>query len=197
MAIGIWWLVALNRKIVKAQFIGTGSQGIANANLPTAGVRPLSITIIAWWMIIEFGLPLPIYLFSPYPIMLFGVAIHGWTAKLTYSLVCLVGVLIGIGLLRLNPQSILLAVAYHCFWILNFAITFLLPGSFARFERVMRESVPPDDLWILSSMEYSKYTLWVGVAFSLLTSFLCLWFLITRRRAFLEAAAAKAASPAT
>ena len=44
-AIGVWWLVYFTRKGVIAQFAGEGS-------LSTLSARPLSISIIAWWLLI-------------------------------------------------------------------------------------------------------------------------------------------------
>ena len=139
-AIGIWWLIYLTRPGVKAQF----EAGL----IPTSGLisespslRPLSVTIIAWFLVISAAF-LPINAILHAPALILGHVLTGWAAVLVFSLFAAISVIAGVGLLRLRRYGLSLAVAYFVFGIVNAVTSFLLPGSEARVARMM-DAMPP------------------------------------------------------
>jgi hypothetical protein len=128
-AIGIWWMVYLTRPKVKAQF-ETG----ALPRQPSR--RPLSISIIAWILIVATCF-LPISLLLHMPAIVFGTVLTGWAANLYMILVGGVALATGVGLLRLKPYGRLLAIAYLVFGMLNGLTSYLLPGATERFQKML------------------------------------------------------------
>jgi len=187
MAVGIWWLVLLNRKAVKEQFLGEGVT-------PPVGGRPVSIAVIAWLMTISGVLTIPFYLATHYPAMLFGMVIHGWPGKAFYVFFSLASVAIGIGLLRLKPLSHTLAVWFYVFGLVNLAANLLVPGAHARFEAVLQEALRPEQAWMATS---ARSFLWFGFVCGAVAIALPLWFLVTRKQAYLAAANQPLRSPQT
>jgi len=184
VALGIWWLIYFNRLEIKAQFMG---EGVTIAPSP----RPLSITIIAWLFVVG-GLAAPFYLVVSYPAMIFGFVIRGWTANFMYLLLTLAGLAAGIGLLRMRPAAHTLAVAYYVFSLLNLAASILLPGSFARMQALTQEMLPPGSP---SGFEFTEQFFWFAMLLGLLGIAVPLWFLVTRRQAFLDACKASPPAP--
>ena len=183
VALGIWWLVYFNRRDVKAQFMG-------EAGAAASSRRPLSITIIAWLMVIG-GLFAPFYLFVNYPAMIFGFVVRGWEARTLYLLLTLLNLLAGIGLLRMRAAAHSLTVGYCGFGLLNIATSILLPGSFARMQAFMREVYPLNSPQPLA---FTEQIFWFCMLFGIVVNGVLLWLLITRRQAFLNAC--KAPPPA-
>ena len=141
-AIGTWWMVFLTRPAVKLQFQGGG------VPVPPPR-RPLSITIIAWLLIVS-ACFVPINLAMHFPGVLFGVVITGWAANLYLLLFGAAAVAGGIGLLRLEPVGRFVSIGYFVFGILNGLVTWLLPGSaertakmFAAMPAYLRTQPPP------------------------------------------------------
>ena len=184
VALNVWWLFYFNRRDVKAQFMGE-----AAAAAPSR--RPLSITIIAWLLIVGGIAAAPVYLLASSPLFVFGFVIRGWLAGAIYSLLVLAGLLAGVGLLRMKAAAHSLAVAYYGFTLLNLATNILIPGSFARMLAVMKETVPPTPG---TQFFLSEQFFWFIMFCGLLSAGIPLWFLITRRQAFLDAC--KAPPPA-
>src|SRR5712692_6930859 len=171
MAVGIWWLVLLNRKAVKEQFLG---EGVTQA----VGGLPVSITIIGWYMTVGGAISVLGFLLSSRPALLFGVLIHGWPAKafyLFYSLACLA---LGVGLLHLKPLSHALAIYFYLFSLLNIAVNSLLPGARGRIEALIQETLRGDPAWLAGVM---RYVIWGANLFGTLAVLIQLWFLITRK----------------
>jgi len=185
LALGIWWLVYFSRRHVKAQFLG-------EETVPTPSRRPLSITIIAWLFIVG-GAFTPFHFFLSYPAVFFGFALRGRPAQLTYLLFGAICLLAGIGLLRMKPAAHSLAVVYYVFGLLNLTSSFLLPGSFARMQALLREMYPPGSA---PEMELGEQFLRGAMLFAVLALAVPLWFLVTRRQAYLNACkASSSASP--
>ena len=93
-ALGGFWLYFFNKRSVKAQFLGELSAGTMRADLNGAKrSRPLSITVIAWFLLIGSGmipLLLPLWrAFSPgqlMPLCMLGIFFFGWNAFLVLSI---------------------------------------------------------------------------------------------------------------
>ena len=77
-ALATCWLIYFSRRTVKAQFVGE-----AAAALPRRG--PLSITIIAWMLVVSSFFVLPGSL-SRYPALLLGLVVGGWFGRVVYLL---------------------------------------------------------------------------------------------------------------
>ena len=109
-------------------------QVMSRAEQPTSSApRPLSITAVGLYML--FGACLmPINIWTHAPAFLLGADFRDWPAVLFFLAIGTLDTGIGIGLLRFAPWSRMAAIYFFLFRILNTAITFLLPGSRARFE---------------------------------------------------------------
>jgi hypothetical protein len=182
MAVGIWWLVFLNRKAVKEQFLG---EGVTQA----VGGRPVSITVIAWLMTVSGAISLPYSVVTSSPAWFLGMIIHGWLGKVVLLLFSLAILVIGILLLRLKPYGRTFAVWSQVFGVFNGAVSFLLPGASARFNVLTQEIARKHQV---SFPVLPSSVLWVGFAIGTLAAGLQLYFLITRKEAYLRAAAARA-----
>jgi hypothetical protein len=153
LGIGIWWLVFFNRARVKAQFVPRAPMfpGVlppmpyvtppppplaATRTGPMPPDRPLSVTIIAWYLLLTCML-IPLNLLLRAPATLFVAILTGWSATLYYAMFAAVQVYVGIGLLRLQPAARLVGVAYFIFAFLNSVVFFLAPGAHARLVRLM------------------------------------------------------------
>lgn len=214
LSIGVWWLVFFNRAKVKLQFgsLPANAAGSAPevaysasplAPLPAAASRgpqrPLSLTIIAWLLLIG-CLYLPANLFLRPPVLLFTKILTGWAASAYLLLVAAVSLYIGIGLLQLKPVARSVGVYFYSFFLAN-SMTFLLPGGSARKMEMLHkfyESYP----WMkLPTGEQFDFPfditpfLWIGFIVGVATLAVQLFFLITRKEAF-ERAAARAANAA-
>jgi hypothetical protein len=172
-----WWLYYFTRARVKEGFF-------TEAQLATPRRGPLSITIIAWLLAVGGCLGSLALAFMPsYPVFLFGFAFHGWMARLTLILLSLATLVAGVGMLRWHPRAHTLALAIYAFTLLSTLGSLILPGSTARMQAAMQEISysQPAPFPVSSSL----------LCFSLLLALVAvgvpLWFLVTRRRAFLDA----------
>jgi len=143
--------------------------------------RPLSITAVGLYML--FGACLmPINISTHAPAFLFGGDFRDWPAVLFFLAIGTLDAGIGIGLLRFAPWSRMAAIYFFVFRILNTAITFLLPGSRARFENGVaaveaslgRASAPHPPLWF-------------GAVLELAVMGLVLWLLLASKAPFARA----------
>jgi hypothetical protein len=170
--IGVFWLIYFNRPGVRAAF-GSG------AVVTQPDGRPLSVTIIAWVLVVFGVLIIPISLFIPFPGMLFGVLLKGLAGRLVYPAFGVIEVVLGIGLLRLNPLSRVFAIAFFALAILNAAMSAALP---AQSIREMLAAMPvaaqlPDAGRMIAFMR-------VSILPAVLVNAIPIWFLVTRRRFF-------------
>jgi hypothetical protein len=150
--------------------------------VPTSSTpRPLSITAVGLYML--FGACLmPINIWRHAPAFLLGVDFRDWPAVLFFLAIGTLDAGIGIGLLRFAPWSRMAAICFFCFRILNTAITFLLPGSRARFE----DGVAAVEA-SLGRAAASHTPLWFGVVLELSVMGLVVWLLVTTKAAFVRA----------
>jgi hypothetical protein len=176
-AIGIWWLLLFTRPSVKLQFSG----GVPVAD---EGGRPLSISIIAWLLLLG-AVCLPFGLIARMPTILMGFLLTGWAAALAYASLLIVLLYLGIGLLRLKPVARTLTVYYSVFGIVNMALFYLRPGYEARMAALMQASsnlfnlpVPP--------MVFPGLPLFVITTVVMAVQ---IYFLVTRKHAFDRTAA--------
>jgi len=143
--------------------------------------RPLSITIIGLYML--FGACLmPSNIFTQAPAFLMGAGFRGWRAILFFVVMGTLDAVIGIALLRLAPWSRMAAIYFFLFRIINTTLTFLLPGSRSRFEEgiaAMQTS--------LGQQSAARHPSWFGAVVELSVMAVVVWFLFTRKGAFVAA----------
>jgi hypothetical protein len=180
--LGIFWLYYFNRKSVRAQFDPRLAAGLE----PIPPLRPVSITIIAVLMIVGAVSCLPGVFFA-LPAALPGVVATGIAAHLVFLVYAVTFGWAGIGLLRLDPRSRLVALGVMVFAVLNGVLIVILPGSQQRLMDAMRE-MP----WGLGSvpMQYTEIQsvyLLLGTASGVLIYGAAIWFLIRHRSAFQSA----------
>src|SRR5688572_10748296 len=178
--LGVAWLAYFTRPPVKAQFFG----GVHVA-VPRRG--PLSVRIIAWILAVSGGLSL-LYLPFGVPATLFGMVFRGWAARGAFLLLGLTGLLAGIGMLRLRPRAHSLAIGFYIFGIVNTLTLLFLPGSLGRMNEILLEMVPqsPGNQALFTDM-FARLGMIGGLIGGAIGSAVPLWFLVTRRRAFLDA----------
>ena len=150
--------------------------------MPTSSApRPLSITAIGLYML--FGACLmPINISTHAPAFLLGADFRDWPAVLFFLAIGTLDAGIGIGLLRFAPWSRMAAIYFFFFRILNTAITFLLPGSRARFE----DGVAAVET-SLGRAGAPHMPLLFGALLELGVMGLVLWLLLTSKTAFVRA----------
>lgn len=212
VGIGVWWLVFFTRARVKQQFVPlqplvTGATVGAPqlltdsplpASAPAAPSRPLSLTILAWFMLVGcLFVPMSIVLRSP--AVFLTKVVTGWPATLYYLAIAVVGLYVGIGLLRLKPLARSVGVAYYGFFFVNKAVFYLAPGGRTRMLDLIQKS--------LSSFPWVQAEYWqnqvapqfnttrffaMGACLGLAGILVPIYFLVTRKQAFERAAAAAA-----
>jgi len=209
LGIGIWWLVFFNRAKVKQQFVPAGSplpppaSEIFAAHPPQISVppitprrpqRPLSLTILAWFLLAAcLFLPLNVALHSPAFVL--TKIVTGRPAVLYYLAVMALHLYIGIGLLRLKPLARTVGVGYFTFAFINAAVFYLAPGARVRMQQLLDSQFtlfPWMRAW--QSQWQTQFnpmpSLIVGALFGLALLAVPLYFLITRKQAFEKAASA-------
>jgi hypothetical protein len=203
LGIGIWWLVFFTRAKVVEQFVPPSvpspeaSSLSENARLndrlsgqasASAGKRPLSITIIAWLLLVGCVF-MPLGLVFRMPAVVFTSLVAGRTAFLVYLSFIAAQLFIGIGLLRLKPVARIGAIAYFVFGFVNTAVFYFAPGSHARMLALLESerSIFP---WMRQFQDQAQYqldlapSLMLGSIVGLVLIAVQLYFLIARKRAF-------------
>lgn len=204
---GVWWLVFFNRSKVKEQFGQvpfvpvTGTQlptnqnslsTLASTNIPGVNKRPLSITIIAWLLLIG-CLFLPLCFVLHTPAVLFTKLLIGWPADLFYLSFAVAQLCIGVGLLRLKPAARMAAIIIFAFGSVNAAVFYLAPGGHARMLALMerQQSMFP---WMRMFPNQPEFQfdptpfMYMGAVCGLIGAAIPLYFLITRKVAYEKAA---------
>ena len=123
---------------------------------------------------------MPINIFTHAPAFLMGADFTGWEAAVFFLALGTLDAVIGIGLLKLATWSRILAIYFFLFRLINTLVTFLLPVSRARFEEwiaVMQRS--------MGAASAPRSPIWFGPAFEVSLMAVVLWFLFTRKEAFL------------
>ena len=159
---------------------------------PAPRQRPLSFTIIAGLLLIG-ALFLPLNLLMHPPAIFLTRVVTGWPATLYYVVLTALNGYIGIGLLRFKPVARKIAVGYFVAVFINSAIFYLAPGGRARLQGLMdaqQEMFPWLRAWQGNPQFQIDLTpmLWFGGAVGLAFVLVPLYFLITRKRRFEEAA---------
>jgi hypothetical protein len=182
IGIGAWFVVFLTRPKVAAQF-----KGGTTATAGTASGRPISITIIAWFMLVGvLGVILPLVVHVPVP--LFLTTLEGLPA--TAYLIAMAGVAAysGVGLLRLQPMARLAAIGYFVFGILNTTVFTLAPGWHERLAVLVERQQAMTAAFVPASPTPPLFdpvnVIYASLGASALLMLVPLYFLVTNKRAF-------------
>ena len=187
-AIGAGWLYFFNKKTVKEQFQRPPEPGTAEvlAFAAKPSRRPLSITIIGCLLLLGPLFLVPM-MFMNFPMLFLGRILEGWSASLLVLAWSVAQGAAGIGLLRLKPWARILAIATFLFGMLN-CLALALPGSMARMEQAnaavqARMGIPTATVPGVLAIQHA--VLWVGVIGGMASAGIQLWFVVTRKQAFL------------
>jgi MFS family permease len=173
--VAIWWLVYFNRSTVKASFVGEVA-----ASRPRQ--FPLAVSIVAWLMIAG-SVIAAVEMLVPYPLLIFGIVFRGWAASLLLALFAAVGLAAGIGMLKKRIEAHSLAVGYLGFGLANAASYFVVPGSFARLQEVLRETQGDQALPLTDMSRFMRFGIFVGFV----STSAILILLIRARKPFVDA----------
>ena len=212
LGIGIWWLVFFNRVKVKEQFtprmafaplpavagtppppsLNTASSAYSTqASAPAAPTllrgpgRPVSITIIGWYLLVG-ALLLPLNLFLRTPAALLVNILTGWQATAYFLAMLGVHAYVGVGLLRLQPVARLVGIAYFVFGFVNSAVFFFAPGGRGRMAKLLEVSQSAF-FWMrqphAAPFDLAPFMM-IGAVMGMLLVLVPLCFLIINRQAF-------------
>ena len=124
------FIYLMARKSTAAQFNG----GVVETG-PRA--RPLSVSIIAWFMIVTAVVSLPIMAVAHLPAFLLGLLLTGGVAKAFYILYFSLFALLGIGLLKRTSEALAPSIGLHTFAIAN-ALVMVVPSVWLRYQDAIR-----------------------------------------------------------
>lgn len=160
------------RASTAAQFNGGG----ADVTPPS---RPISITIIAWLMIVSGVLMMPSVLLMRLPALLMGLILTGMAAKTFYALYTVAYLVIGIGLLRKTADALIPAIVLQTMALLN-GLAMLLPSVWARYQAAVATASP---LMANAARQPTTPAMqFVSVGFGILFAGAILFFLNAARR---------------
>ena len=190
-ALGGWWLYFLNKRSTKDQFLKVkipGMEGMPGGAVISPYARPLSITLIAWYLLIS-GFVGVLGLSMNPPIFFLGYFFKGTPASALMLALALVQSLIGFGLLKLRPWGRTLAIYYFQFLIFNSLTVVLIPGTQARFEQAMNGMLTDMQGTLGTPPPAMHFPIWFGVIFAVPLLALLLWVVVSRKEAFQDEAA--------
>jgi len=188
-ALGAWWLYYFNRGTIRQEF---GARPTAPPTLvgltlvppPALSARPVSISVIAVFML--FGASsLPLTLLLRTPVLAAGFIFYGWKAFLVSATLCAVLAAAGVGLFKLKLWGRTIAIGVVLYSLLNATLFVILPGRQALWDQVMQASFARFPLPL--NIPAPHYPLWLAMLPAIPVAFVELYFLITRKPAFLAA----------
>ncbi len=169
--IGIWWLALFSSQTTKTYFAGIDPR-------QDSGARPVSISIIGWYLLISSIMMAASAVFK-IPAFVFGGVLTGWGALGVYSLFTVVQLYLGTGILHLQEHARVGGIVYFVLVAVNSLMTMV--GFEAKMD-VMRRELPKlfpagmpqmQPVWIFGLMG----TAVVGIP---------IWFLVRQRAAFAD-----------
>jgi hypothetical protein len=209
LAIAIWWLILFTRKSVGMQFASQTrivapeplvafQGGIVTSTSATVSLKPqipVSIILIAAFLLLgasfmAFTVSFAVRTHAPF--ILLGVLQTGRASLAAILAMGVIQLALGIALLQKRLWSLDAAIAYGIVAVLNGLLFFVSRARETYFSMILR-SYPPTPGVPPQFMEHMMRTI---LPFSLglgtVLDLVALYFLVTRRRAYREACAAKA-----
>lgn len=184
--LGGWWLYFFSKRSTKDQFLKVkipGVQGMPGGGVISPYARPLSITLIAWYLLISGFIGVLGLSVNP-PVFFLGYFFKGTFASVLMLGLALVQSVIGFGLLKLRPWGRTLAIYYFQFLIFNSLTMVLIPGSQGRFEQAMSEMLSDMQGTLGTPPPPMHFPIWFGVIFAVPLLALLLWIVVSRKDAF-------------
>jgi|ERR1700728_857701 len=183
--LGGWWLYFFNKRSTKEQFLkmrGASLERVLGQTAIAPGARPLSITLIAWYLLISAFIGVLGLSVNP-PVFFFGFFFKGTSASLIMFGLALVQSLTSFGLLKLRPWGRTLAIYYFQFLIFNSLTMVLIPGTQARFDQAMGDMMR-DMQGSSNPAQVMHFPIWFGVIFAVPLLALLLWVVIRKKDVF-------------
>jgi hypothetical protein len=163
---------------------------------PNRPARPLSISIIAWFLLVS-CLFIPISLLLHPPVALFLTILSGWQAVVFMLVSAALNIYVGIALLRMKPSGRLIGIGYFIFGLVNVTVFYFAPGRSARLARFLdlEQSMFP---WMRSAQSNPFQPdmmpfLLIGAIGGVVFCLVLLYFLAAAKPAFDKAARTQAA----
>ncbi len=209
-ALGGLWLYFFNKASIKAEFqpkqpvvpsasahspaqpAAPAPAAVAPAFIPASpsSVRPLSITIIGWLLLVGSPLGLLSLLYSramfrdvPLAMFLLGFFISGPAAVMIFVLWMAAQVIASVGLLKLRNWGRLATIALQCLGILNVVLLVAIPANRVRFQTMMDAAMASIYRNLPQPVPFS-FPAWSAMPASLPVFVVILWFLTTQKHAF-------------
>ncbi|TAK16785.1 MAG: hypothetical protein EPO35_04655 [Acidobacteria bacterium] len=139
--------------------------------------RPLSVTVIAWLMIVGSILLLPSIFWPKLPAMFLGVVLTGSAARAFYVVFSLAQLGIGVGLLKRTSSSLSPAIVYHGLAVSS-ALISVIPWVAARYNAALAESTTR----LGSASGPGRFGQIFGLVFSVAYAGVILYFLLKAKR---------------
>lgn len=141
-------------------------------------VRPLSVSVIAWYMIASAAMGLPMMALAHLPAFFLGLLLTGGLAKAFYIIYFSLYVLLGLGLLKRTSEAIAPSIGLHMFAIAN-ALVMLVPSAWLRYEGAIRSMSMMGGEPTAAALAWSRY---LAVGSGVLLPGIIVYFLLRARR---------------
>lgn len=196
-ALSGFWIYFFNKKSVKAQFLReppVGEPGVADLAGGRLNARPVSITVIGWFLLIGAAMgPLGLLFarnFFPgkdIPLCFLGFFFFGRSAFLIFVARMAAQAVAAVGLLKLKEWGRLLAIWLQVLAILNMGLLFGIPANRAKFQQILQTMDAAMDARMHQAAPF-VFPTWLGLVMSLPIPLVILWFLVAGKQAFIAAA---------
>jgi len=192
------WLYFFNTRFVRDQFKGAavatagpaaggyaGVVAVAGAAPAAVRSRPISVSIIGWYLLISSPF-VAICFFIHFPVLILWFLLKGPKATTIIVGMGALQIIMGFGLLKLREWARIFTICYFAFVALNSLTMVLVPGAQARFQEAQSEvqSVIGTPATFGTSPTQMHFPVWFGLAFSLPLTAVVVWFLAASKSAF-------------
>lgn len=206
-ALGAFWLYFFNKRSVKAQFqrreagaemaaaplSAPAQMPLATPSTHPTSARPLSITIIGWFLLVSSALaPTSLFYFRAMfpgvqmPMCIMGFFLSGPSVVLILFVWTAAQATAAVGLLKLKRWGLLATIALQCLGILNIALLAGIPANRIRLQQITDSMIASMNAGMPQPVPF-VFPMWAMIMPSLPIFIAILWFLVTRRQAFLSA----------
>jgi len=200
-ALGGVWLYFFNKRSVKVQFqamprMPESAAGDVFVGVPapeasaSQSARPLSITVIGWFLLIASALaPLGALINRALfpgvqgPFYFLGFFFFGWSGYLVLLVWMAAQMVAAVGLLKLKRWGLFATIALQCLTLLNATLLLVIPGHRARLQQIMETMVASMDARLPQPAPF-VFPTWIGFGMAFPMVLVILWFLVTRRQVF-------------
>jgi hypothetical protein len=132
-AVGIWWLIYFNRRVVRDAFAG-----ISGELAPP--LRPILISILAVLNLIGFA-SCVLMAFAPIPMAIFGLIVNGWAKVATLLVFAALAGICAVGLWRLQEWGRKTAMGLQCLGLANYLFFIFRPTLMQDYQQEVNRSL--------------------------------------------------------